>query len=331
MILAVTRLATVVVLLLLAAAPLGAEAQPAGKVARVGFLPVGSPSDPNTQRLIDAFRQGLREAGRVEDRDFVLDIVWISSEPEASQAASALIQRGVQLLIPVGSTMAVAVKRQTSTIPILFISVGDPVGLGLVESLSRPNSNATGFSDVLGDLSGKHVDLARHLAKPHVPVGYLWHTRWPDGQPRHLATERAAQSLGVTLRSRGIGDADEVNDAIAAIRKAGAMTLIIQASPFMWRQQHRIIESAMNHGLATIFGWPRLAREGALMAYGPDGVDLYRKAAIYADRILNGTNPADLPVQEPMRFVLAINAKTAKALGLTIPQALRLQADEVIE
>jgi putative ABC transport system substrate-binding protein len=115
------------------------------------------------------------------------------------------------------------------------------------------------------------------------------------------------------------------------MKKAGAMTLVVQSSPFTWRQRHRLIESAMHHGLATIFGWPRVADDGALIAYGPDGADLYRRAASYADRILNGTNPADLPVQEPVKFVLVINLKTAKALGITIPPSVLLRADEVIE
>src|SRR5262249_38313388 len=145
-----------------------------------------------------------RPEGVVENRDVVLDVEWISSEPEASQAVNGVVQRGAKLLIPVGSTASVAAKRRTSTIPIVFISVGNPVGMGLVESLSHPNSNATGFSNVLGSLSGKYLELARELTKSNGPIDYLWHTGWPDGQPRLQATERAAQSLGVRLRSRGI-------------------------------------------------------------------------------------------------------------------------------
>ena len=316
----------------LLAALFAAEAQPRAAPVRIGFLPLGSPSNAYDRSLVDAFRQGLREVGVVEGRDVVLDVVWISSEPDASQAVSGLIQRGTRLLIPAGSTASVAVKRQTSTIPILFVSVGNPVGMGLVTSLSRPNSNATGFADVLSDLSSKYVELARELTKSNTTIDYLWHTGWPDGQPRRLATERAAQSLGVKLRSWGMGDSDEVNDVLAAIKKAGAVTLIIQPSPFTYRIRDQLIDSAMNHGLATMVAWPPSARKEALIAYGPDYTEMYRRAASYVERIiLKGMSPADLPVQEPTKFELVINLKTAKALGLTIPPSLLQRADEMIE
>jgi putative ABC transport system substrate-binding protein len=320
-----------IALALLVTGPLAVDAQLKTPV-RIGFLPLGSLSNAYDRSLVEAFRQGLREVGVVEGRDVALDVVWISSEPDASQAVNGLIQRGAKLLIPAGSTASVAVKRQTSTIPILFVSVGNPVRMGLVESLSRPNSNATGFADVLSDLSGKYVELARELTKPHTTIDYLWHTGWPDGQPRRLATERAAESLGIKLRSRGIGDADEVGDVLAGIKKNGAVTLIVQPSPFTYRNRDRLIKSAMNHRLATIFAFPPAAREGALIAYGPDYTDLYRRAASYVERIiLKGTNPADLPVQEPTKFELVINLKTAKALGLTIPPSLLGRVDQIIE
>jgi ABC-type uncharacterized transport system substrate-binding protein len=314
-----------------AAWPLAARAQQAENPVRIGFLPIGSPSNPYDRSLVEAFRQGLREIGVVENRHVVLDFVWIRNEPEIPQAVTELMQRGAKLLIPCGTSASVAAKQQVSTIPILFINVGNPIGVGLVESLSRPGGNVTGFSDMHADLSGKYVQFASELGKPQATVNYLWYTGWADGQYRLQATERAAQSLGVKLRSRGIGDIAEANDVMAAMKSDGAVTLIIQSSPFMFRHRRRIIDSAMNHGLATIYAFPPGARDGAVIAYGPDYIDLYRRAASYVERILKGTKPADLPVEQPTKFELVINLKTAKVLGLEVPPTLLATADEVIE
>ena len=310
---------------------LTAVAQTPPGLARIGFMPLGSPSNPYDQSLVEAFRRGLRESGLVENRQVVLDVAWISGEPEIAGTVKTLIERGARILVPVGTSASVETQRQTSTIPILFISVGNPLGVGLVGSLSRPGGNVTGFSDLLAELSGKYVQFARELGKPQAPVHYLWHTGWADGQYRFQATERAAQAVGVTVRPRGIADVAELGDALAAMKKAGAATVIIQPSPFTYRQRVRIIESATNHGLATIFAFPPAARDGALIAYGPDYADLYRRAGAAVDRFLKGAKPADFPVEQPSKFEMIINLKTAKALGLTVPPSLLQQATEIIQ
>jgi putative tryptophan/tyrosine transport system substrate-binding protein len=174
--------------------PLAARTQQVNSPLRIGMLPLGLPSNLYDKSLVDAFRQGLRDVGIVENKDVMLDVVWISGDVEV--ALNELIQRGAGLLVPCGSSAATAASRETSTIPIVFISVGNPMGLGIVESLSRPGRNVTGFSDVLADLSGKYVELARELGGQQSTVDYLWYTEWPDGQRRHDATEQAAQSLG---------------------------------------------------------------------------------------------------------------------------------------
>ena len=310
---------------------LTAGAQTPPGLARIGFMPLGSPSNPYDQSLVEAFRRGLRESGLVENRQVVLDVAWISGEPEIAGTVKTLIERGARILVPVGTSASVETQRQTSTIPILFISVGNPLGVGLVGSLSRPGGNVTGFSDLLAELSGKYVQFARELGKPQAPVHYLWHTGWADGQYRFQATERAAQAVGVTVRPRGIADMAELGDALAAMKKAGAATVIIQPSPFTYRQRVRIIESATNHGLAAIFAFPPAARDGALIAYGPDYADLYRRAGAAVDRFLKGAKPADFPVEQPSKFEMIINLKTAKALGLTVPPSLLQQATEIIQ
>jgi putative ABC transport system substrate-binding protein len=307
--------------------PIVAQAQPAKSPARIGLLPLGSQSNAYDRSLVEAFRRGLADAGLMENRDVVLDIVWITGDPNA--AVSELLQRGVDLLVPSGSSASVAAGRQTSTIPILFIAVGNPIGMGLVESLPHPGRNVTGFSDILADLSGKYVEIARELGGSQASVDYLWHMRWPDGQNRFEATLRAADALGVNLRSRGVGDVADLDDAIISIKQSGALAVIVQPSPFMYQHRTHIIDFATKQGLGTVYAVA--GRDGALVAYGPDYADLFRRAGSYVDRIVKGTKPANLPVQQPVKFDLIVNLNTARALGLTMPATLLARATEVIE
>jgi len=314
----------------LAVMPLSAKAQQGYSPVRIGFLPLGSPSNMYDLSLVGAFRQGLLEVGVAENRDVVLDTVWIGNESEIPQAVSDLMQRGAKLIIPVGTSASTVVKRQVSTIPILFINVGNPVGIGLVDSLSRPGGNVTGFSDMLADLSGKFVELVIQLGEPKPTINYLWYTEWADGQYRLQVTERTAQSNGVKFRARGISDIAEATNAMGAMKAEGAVTVIIQSSPFTYRHRAQLISVAMNYGVGTVSGFATAARDGALLAYGPDYFDMYRRAASYVARILRGANPADLPVQQPTKFDFIINLKTAKALNVTVPNSLLVRADEVI-
>ena len=308
--------------------PLRAHGQAKSPV-RLGFVPLGSPENKYDQSLVEAFRQGLRQAGLVEDRDIVLDIVWAKGDP--NQAVSEALKRGAEMLIPCGSSASVAAKRQTSTIPIMFLSVGDPIAMGLVENLSRPGHNATGFSDILADLSGKLVELARELSKPQTAVHYFWHTAWPDGQNRYDTTKQAAQAAGLELRSTGITDITQLDSALAAMKQAGARIVIVQPIPFTYGQRGAIIASAVKNELGTIFAFPVAAREGSLIAYGPDYLHMYRRAPLYVDRILKGANVADLPVEQPTKVELLVNTRTAKTLGVALPLPILVRADELIE
>jgi putative tryptophan/tyrosine transport system substrate-binding protein len=311
--------------------PLTARAQQAEKPVQIGYVALGSRSNTYDQLFVEAFRQGLRDVGLIENRDITIDLVWVANEPEYPQAVSGLLQRGAKLLVTGGSSASVAAQRLTSTIPIIFCPAGNPVGIGLVASLSQPGGNITGFSDVLADLSGKYVQFAIELGKPQAPIDYLWHTEWADGKNRLQATERATQSFGVELRSRGIANIAEANDILVGMKKVGALSIIIQPSPFTNRHRVQLINSAMNHGLGTILAWPVAAKEGALVGYGPDYADMYRRVGPYIDRILKGAKPANLPVQEPTKFPLVINVKAARALGITFPSTLLVAADELIE
>jgi putative tryptophan/tyrosine transport system substrate-binding protein len=312
-----------------AAWPLAVRAQQSKGPVRLGFLPLGSPSNSYDRSLVEAFQQGLHQVGLIENRDIVLDVLWVGNDPD--QAVKEVLGRGADMLIPCGSSASVAARRQTSTIPIMFLSVGDPIAMGLVESLPHPGRNATGFSDILGDLSGKLVDLAGELIKPQTTIDYLWQTTWPDGQNRYQATERAAQAAGMKLGSRGIGDIAELDSALTAIKQSGSTVLIVQPSPISYGQRGRIIASAMKNGLGTIYAFPIAAREGSLIAYGPDYLQMYRRAPLYVDRILKGTKPADLPVELPTKVEFLINLRVAKTLGIEVPLSLLIRADELLE
>ena len=208
---------------------------------------------------------------------------------------------------------------------------GNPIGIGLVESLSRPGGNVTGFTDAIADLSGKFVELARELVGAQAPIDYLWHSAWEDGRNRLALTEQAAQATGATLRSRPLTDIDQLEVQLAAMKSDSATIVIIQPGPFTYRYRKQIIKSATNGGCATIYGLPLVARDGALIAYGPDQMEMYRAAGQYLARVVKGEKPSDLPVQQPTHFQLAINLATAKALGIKVPATLIARADEVIE
>jgi ABC-type uncharacterized transport system substrate-binding protein len=311
--------------------PLAARAQqPASPPTRIGFLPMGSPSNSSDLSLVEAFQKGVRDAGLLESHDVILDVVWTQNE-HYPEALTELIRRGAAILATAGSSASSAAKQQTSTIPIVFVNVGNPIGIGLVKSFPHPGGNVTGFTDAVADLSGKFVDIARELGGPQAPIDYLWHTAWEDGRNRFSLTERAAQAAEMTVRSRPLNDIDDLEPQLAAMKSDNATIVIIQPGPFTHRYRKQIIQGATGIGCATIYGLPPVARDGALIAYGPDTIEMYHAAGQYSARIVKGEKPADLPVQQPTHFQLVINLATAKTLGLKLPTTLLARADEVIE
>jgi putative ABC transport system substrate-binding protein len=310
--------------------PLVAHTQQPQTPARVGLLPMGSPSNPHDLSYVEALRNGLIDNGLVEGRNVTLDILWVANESHYDQAVIELVRRGAKVLVAAGSNASAAAKRQTLSIPIVFVVVGDPVSIGLVESLSHPGGNATGFTDMFAELSSKFVELARELSTPGVPIGHVWYDKWSDGYNRLVVTEQTAKASGVELRSRAISDISELDGAIAELKSKGMTIIIVQPSPYVYRHRNRIIQLLRNNGLAMLCANPT-AVEGAVVGYGPDYVDIYRRAGSYVSRILKGEKPADLPVQNPTKFRLIINLNAAKTIGLQIPTTLLATADEVIE
>jgi putative tryptophan/tyrosine transport system substrate-binding protein len=312
-----------------AASPLAARAQPRS-AWRIGMLEPGtsSPSDP----FVDAFRDGLRELGYKEGRDVLLEIRWAggSNEPFAG-LASELVAMNIDVLVAVSTPAALAAKRATATIPIVFTAVGDPVGAGVVPSLGRPGGNATGFSMLATELSAKRLEILREIAPNTSPVAMLWNDTNPGMVLRAHESERAAAVLGLTIQSYGVHDLVTFDPAFEAIVSAGGAAVLTLVDPFTRLHRQRIVDFVAERHLPAIYESREFVDAGGLISYGIDLSAMQRRAALYVDKILKGAKPADLPVEQPTKFELVINLRTAKTLGLTIPPSLLVRADEVIE
>jgi putative ABC transport system substrate-binding protein len=298
----------------------------------IGYLGIGS---SNTEIPLAAFRQGLSEAGYAEGQNLTIDYRWAEGNPDRFPALVAeLVMLKVQVIVTNGGTLAaIAAKRATATIPIVFTSVGDPVEEGLVASLARPGGNVTGFSVTLPDLIGKWLELLKE-ALPG--VGLVALLLKPDAMPdrarevRLKEADASARALGVKLQvfeARGPVDFD---GAFSDMSKAGAGTLVVWPTPVFQLERRRLADLAAEHRLPAVFPFRNYVEAGGLMSYGPNPPDLVRRAAIYVAKILKGTKPSDLPVEQPTKYELVINLKTAKALGLAVPPSLLARA-EVIE
>jgi putative ABC transport system substrate-binding protein len=330
--LAVTRLFTAVVLLLLAAPLATATAQPPEKVPRVGYLSPGSPSEPFRQRRFEAFRQGLRELGYVEGQNIAIESRWAEGKYDRYPALAAdLVRLKVDVIVAVGGRASEVAKHATRTIPIVMSVVIDPLGSGLVASLARPGGNVTGISLMTLDLVGKQLEVLKEVVPKVSRVALLWNPDNPGSAAQLREAEAAARALGVRLQILAARDPQEIDSAFAAMTRGRAAALVVLADAILLNQRRQIAELAAERRLPAVYGPSEHAEAGGLMAYSANLLDLERRAATYVDKILKGAKPADLPVQQPTKFELVINLKTAKALGLTIPPSLVLRADQVIE
>jgi putative tryptophan/tyrosine transport system substrate-binding protein len=314
-------------------APLTAQEPPA-KVARIGCLVSGGLDSPETRVLLDAFRQGLRERGYVEGQHIVMEYRAADGQLERfPELATALARLPVDLIIAPNTLAARAAQHATTTIPIVTIVMGDPVSDGLVASLARPGGNITGMTLLAPELVAKRLELLKEALPRVARVAVLWH---PDAYAERTtramvqATEAAARTLGVHLHLVEVQDPDELDRAFATMAQEHAEALLILPSPMLYTARRRIIDLAARHRLPAISAALEMVELGGLIAYGASIPDLWRRAATYVDKILKGTTPADLPVEQPITLELVINLKTAQALGLTIPPTLLFQADKVI-
>jgi putative ABC transport system substrate-binding protein len=317
----------------LLAAPLGAEAQQAAKVARIGYLANFPPAAYPQQH--EAFLQGLRDLGYVKDRNLVIEYRFAEGKVERLPALAAeLVALKVDVIV-VGSTPhALAAKQATRTLPIVFISAADPVTSGLVTSLARPGGNVTGLSNVAPELVGKGLELLKQAVPGVSRVAALWE---PGGSGERTdkdmlkAAEVAARALGVRLQAVEARGPADIDRAFSKMTGAHAGALTVLRSAMFFGERRRLVDLAAKNRLPAVYFFREFVDAGGLMAYGPNQADLNRRAATYVDKILKGAKPADLPVEQPTKFELVINLKTAKALGLTIPQSLLGRADEVIQ
>jgi putative ABC transport system substrate-binding protein len=324
----VTLVALLAVFLL--ATPLAAEAQAPPKVPRIGFLSVLSLTD-NPYEL-EAFRQGLRELGYVEGQNIAIEYRFAGGRPELLPALAAeLVRLKVDVIVTAASAAPEAAQRATNTIPIVFAVVGDPVAVGLVASVARPGGNITGLSSMGPEVVGKQLQLLKEVAPKVSRVAVLQN---PSNQSHPFVlrqAEGAARTLGLQLHIVQAGNAPEIDAAFAKMRGQRAGGVLVLRDGFFLAQRAQIAALAAKDRLPSVYGLRGQAEAGGLMAYGAITPHMYRRAATYVVKILKGAKPADLPVEQPTTFELIINLKTAKALGLTIPQSLLQRADEVIQ
>jgi ABC-type uncharacterized transport system substrate-binding protein len=304
------------------AAPIAAEAQPAGKIYRVGWL--APASNPDT---LAAFRSGLRTLGYVEGNNVVIEQRYgEDGDEQLVRAAAGLVRSNLDVIVTDGSAATIALKR--TSVPVVFVS-GDPVAMGLVSNLSRPGGTMTGFAIIATELNVKRMQLLREALPQASRLGVLH-------EPRHRQSivpriEAGARSLGFRLLLLEVRAGADIEGAFATAARERVAVVMPVASALFHAERQQLVSLAAKHRLPTMHENRAFAEAGGLMSYGPDMADIFRRAATYVDKILKGGKPADLPVEQPTKFELVINLKTAKALGLTIPPSLLQRADEVIE
>ena len=311
-----------------AAWPLAARAQQSAMPV-VGFLSSGTPE--GLAHLTSAFRQGLNEAGYVEGRNVTIEYRWAEGQYDRLPALAADLVRQVTVLAATTTPAALAAKRTTSTIPIVFTIGADPIAIGLVDSLSRPSGNVTGVNNYLSDLGSKRLELLRELVPNADVIGVLVNPNFPDAESQSKDLREAARKLGQQVHVVNANSENDFERAFATFVQLQARVLLVTVDPLFNSRREQLVALAARHKIPTMYFGREFVLAGGLMSYAANLADGYRQAGIYVGRILKGARPADLPVVQPTKFDLVLNLKTAKALGLQIPDRLLAIADEVIE
>jgi putative ABC transport system substrate-binding protein len=311
-------------------APFVAEAQQPTKVYRIGIL-AGSAQALRERRGNEALQQGLRELGYVEGKNVIMEYRYAEENVALLPALAAeLVRSNVDIIVATGHPMVLAAKNATTTIPIVMTVPTDPVETGLVESLARPGGNITGFTSLAIEAAGKPLELFKETVPTLVRVAVFYDAANPANILHAKAVQTAGRALGLTVQLWEVRGPDDFERVFAALRQERPDALYVTGGPLIRANETRIMDFVVKNGFPSAHEGRESVEAGGLMSYAVDRVDQYRRVASYVDRILQGAKPADLPVQQPMKFELIINLKTAKALGLTIPPTLLFQADEVI-
>ncbi len=316
------------VVVLLAVAVI-AQAQQPKKIPRIGFLVDGTPSTHSTR--IQAFRQGLRELGYVEEKNIAIEYRYAAGMANRlSDLVTELVSLKVDVIVTSGTPAALAAKKATKTIPIVFASVGNPVGSGIVDSLAQPGANVTGLSSFTGDLSGKRLELLKEAFPKVSRVAVLWYPSNASSAIGWREIQGTAPSLGVQLQSVEVRVPNDFDSAFKAVIRDRAQAILTHSGSLANNNRARILDFAVKNRLPAMYGDTEFVEAGGLISYAPSHADMNRRAAIYVDKILKGAKPADLPVEQPKKFEFIINLKAAKQIGLTIPPNVLARADKVI-
>jgi putative ABC transport system substrate-binding protein len=308
--------------------PLASRAQ--GRIPRVGFM--GNSTAALEANLVDSFREGLRELGYEEGRNIAIEYRWADGQYERLAAlVTELIAAKVDVIVTAGTPAALAVKKATSTVPLVMVAVGDPVGTGLVPSLARPDGNLTGLSSVAPDLEGKRLELLREIVPSVSRIAVFLNSVNPFHATSMRQAQTAGKTLGIKVQQYDIRKSEDLDGAFAAIRKERPDALLILADRVFLHNRERIVDFTGEQHLPNVNAYKELVEAGGLISYGPSYEDMHKRAAIYVNKILKGAKPGNLPIEQPTKFTLVVNLKAAKALGISMPPAVLSRADEVIE
>jgi len=312
--------------------PLAAEAQHAATIPRIGLLFPTSLSDPRTPRFLEAFRQGLRELGYAEGQNIAIESRFAEGKwDQLPSLAAELVRLKVEVIVTYTTPATQAAKQATGTIPIVVAAVIDPVAAGLVASLAHPGGNITGLSQMVPELVGKQLEILKEVAPKISRVALLGNPANTGNAPQVRHAQDTARALGVRLQPLEARGPTDIDSAFAVMTSEQAGAVIVLVDAMLLDHRTRIADVAARRRLPAVYGLSDHAEAGGLMAYGPNRLDMFRRAATYVDKILKGAKPGDLPVEQATKFALIINLKAAKALRLTIPPSLLQRADQVIE